>query len=170
MKIEILMSKLFGFSTQTYFNWKKEEEKRPIITLINRYFDKKELIEFLESGKIQKMENIQHLGSFISYIVDINNTIVDKATTVENKSELSLFLIKTIVEFKDSIFFSNYPDDIFDDFIDFVLNNIEEQNKKVLLQITNKINKDTFYMYVQNIELLSDYKHNEPYVYSNFIK
>ncbi|WP_415396291.1 hypothetical protein [Sulfurimonas sp. CS5] len=169
MKEEEIYVKLFGFgSPTTFYSWKKDP-KRLAIKLLEKYFTKEDLEEFLETGKINKMENIQHLGSFISYIVDINNTIVDK-TTVDNKDELSLFLIKTIVEFKDSSFFSNYPDDVFDEFIDFVLNNTKEQNKKVLLQIPHKINKDTFYMYVQNIELLDDYKYNEPYVYSNFIK
>jgi len=57
MRIEQLMSKLFGFSTQTYFNWKKDSmSKRPIITLLEKYFSKEELEEFLETGKISKLE------------------------------------------------------------------------------------------------------------------
>ena len=50
MKTDELMSKLFGFSIPTYYNWKKEN--RPIIRLINKYFKNEELIEFLESDEI----------------------------------------------------------------------------------------------------------------------
>jgi len=65
MKIEMLMSKLFGFSPQTYFNWKKEEEKRPIIKFLNKYTSKKELIEFLETGKSDKFENLKTTNDFL---------------------------------------------------------------------------------------------------------
>lgn len=69
MKIEILMSQLFGYSAQTYFNWKKEEAKRPIISFLSRYFAKEDLIEFLETGKIQKLDNIKLINSTSRQIV-----------------------------------------------------------------------------------------------------
>jgi len=49
MKTDELMSKLFGFSIPTYYNWKKEN--RPIIKLINKYLSNEEIIEFLEKDK-----------------------------------------------------------------------------------------------------------------------
>ena len=57
-RIEFIISDLFGYSAQTYFNWKKEIEKRPILKMIEKYFTKEELEEFLETGQIQKMENL----------------------------------------------------------------------------------------------------------------
>lgn len=57
MRIEQLMSKLFGFSTQTYFNWKKEQ--RPILTLLAQYIPKNDLEEFLETGKVSKFEMVE---------------------------------------------------------------------------------------------------------------
>ena len=59
MRIEFLMSKLFGYSTQTYFNWKKEMDKRPILLLIEKYFSKEELETFLKTKKIEKLELIK---------------------------------------------------------------------------------------------------------------
>ena len=60
MRIEFLMSKLFGYSTQTYFNWKKEMDKRPILLLIEKYFSKEELETFLRTNKIEKLELIKN--------------------------------------------------------------------------------------------------------------
>ncbi|AXH12005.1 hypothetical protein [Halarcobacter bivalviorum] len=54
MKTDELMSKLFGFSIPTYYNWKKEN--RPIIKLINKYLENEELIEFLEKDSIFSQE------------------------------------------------------------------------------------------------------------------
>lgn len=58
MRIEIIMSKLFGFSSQTYFNWKKNKEERKIINLLEKYLTKEDLIEFLETEKINKFDNL----------------------------------------------------------------------------------------------------------------
>ena len=54
MKYDEIMSKLFGFSVPTYYNWKREN--RPIINLINKYFTSNDLLEFIDSGKISKYE------------------------------------------------------------------------------------------------------------------
>lgn len=75
MRIEQLMSKLFGFSTQTYFNWKKEQ--RPILALLTKYISKNELEEFLETGRISKFEIIEEFkwllqGSKLDYLEFIN--------------------------------------------------------------------------------------------------
>ena len=59
-RIEYLMSELFGFSTQSYFNWKRDAStKRKIINLLDRYFTKYDLEEFLEKGKISRYEVLQ---------------------------------------------------------------------------------------------------------------
>ena len=49
-----LMVKLFGFSRQSWNNWKKEE--RPIVKLIESIFTNKDIEEFLETGRIRRFE------------------------------------------------------------------------------------------------------------------
>ncbi len=48
MRYDELMSKLFGFSVPTYYNWKKE--KRAIIDLIEQSFSTQQIEDFLELG------------------------------------------------------------------------------------------------------------------------
>ncbi|OGS70805.1 MAG: hypothetical protein A3F91_09840 [Flavobacteria bacterium RIFCSPLOWO2_12_FULL_35_11] len=51
------LSKLLGNSPKSISNWKKEN--RPIISLLYKYFIKEDLEEFLETGKIKKLELIK---------------------------------------------------------------------------------------------------------------
>lgn len=53
-RIEQIMSDLFKYSQQSYFNHKREN--RPILLLIEKYFTKDELEEFLEKGSIASFE------------------------------------------------------------------------------------------------------------------
>ena len=50
-------SKLFKNTIRTVSNWKKEN--RPVIALLERYFTKDDLEEFLEKGKISRYEVLQ---------------------------------------------------------------------------------------------------------------
>jgi len=47
--------KLLGISTASYYRWKEE---RPIISLLEKYFTKEELEEFLETGEITSFSKI----------------------------------------------------------------------------------------------------------------
>lgn len=59
MKIEDIYKELFGFgSSTTYYTWKKED-KRFIIKLLEKYFTKEELKEFLETSEIKRLELIK---------------------------------------------------------------------------------------------------------------
>lgn len=49
-----LMAKLFNSTTQSIYNWEKD---KPIIDLIYKYFNDDQIEEFLETGKIDKLEN-----------------------------------------------------------------------------------------------------------------
>ncbi|MCK9532667.1 MAG: hypothetical protein M0R77_19445 [Gammaproteobacteria bacterium] len=49
--------KLFGFTRQTWAKWQAEE--RAITKLLN-YFDDTDIIEFLETGKIEKLEELEN--------------------------------------------------------------------------------------------------------------
>ena len=59
--------KLMGFSRNTYFNWKKE--KRPIINLLEKYFTKEDLEEFLKTGKIKEFEDVRKTIGTKEYIL-----------------------------------------------------------------------------------------------------
>ncbi len=74
MNYNEIMSKLFGFSAPTYFRWKKE--KRSIINLIDNYFTKEELIEFIHSGVVKKYELTKNMDfEEISNLVHKNDSI-----------------------------------------------------------------------------------------------
>lgn len=53
------LSKIFDFATSTIYKWKKES--RPIIKLLEQYFTKEDLEDFIATGKISKMERIDEL-------------------------------------------------------------------------------------------------------------
>lgn len=74
MEKEILS--LFKYSRGTYYSWKKE--KRPIIKLIEKYFTKEDLKEFISTGQISKLEiqnnhgiNLSIAKEYLSYIKEI---------------------------------------------------------------------------------------------------
>lgn len=50
MRYEKIVTLLMCFSRNTFFVWKRE--KRPIVSLLEKYHTKEELEEFLETGKI----------------------------------------------------------------------------------------------------------------------
>jgi hypothetical protein len=53
------IEELFIFTRQTWSKWKKEN--KPIVNLIEKYFEDKDIQEFLETGKIKKFENIKFI-------------------------------------------------------------------------------------------------------------
>ncbi len=57
MTKEMIMLTLFEFSAPTYYKWKKQD-KRKIISLLEYAFSDDDLIEFINSGKISKIENM----------------------------------------------------------------------------------------------------------------
>ncbi|MDD3497848.1 MAG: hypothetical protein PHH92_10740 [Aliarcobacter skirrowii] len=79
------IKKLLDISDVSYYRWKKE---RPIFDLLETYFTKDELNEFLETGKIEKFEAIK------------NRTKEE----IENKFQLDDS--KTLVLLEDLAFFS----------------------------------------------------------------
>ncbi|MBP7769646.1 MAG: hypothetical protein KA055_00835 [Aliarcobacter sp.] len=64
MTYEKLMIELFGFSSPTYYKWSKHE-KRKIFDLLSYAFSNSELEEFLNSGKITKIENLGNDGPLL---------------------------------------------------------------------------------------------------------
>ena len=50
---------LFKYSRGTYYTWKKE--KRPILNLLEKYFNSKDFEEFITTNKISKLERLKEL-------------------------------------------------------------------------------------------------------------
>lgn len=59
MKTEEIYMELFDFSRPTYFKRKREHNKA--LLLIQKYFSEKEILEFIQTGSIQRLE--QHTGT-----------------------------------------------------------------------------------------------------------
>lgn len=59
MKKEEVYTKLFSFSAPTFYNWQREN--RPIILLLEKYFSKEELEEFLLKGEITRITKCESL-------------------------------------------------------------------------------------------------------------
>ena len=61
MKLEEIYMELFNFSRPTYYKWKRENIK--VIKLLEKYFSKEDLEEYLETGKVSRYENLDNLDS-----------------------------------------------------------------------------------------------------------
>lgn len=54
------VTKLFGIARRTYFHWKKDPNKNKSINLIEKYFSKHDLKEYLEIGEVFKLELLEY--------------------------------------------------------------------------------------------------------------
>ncbi len=52
---------ILGIARRTYFHWQKSSDKAYAINLFNKYFTKEDLEEFLEKGKIDRLEKLNSL-------------------------------------------------------------------------------------------------------------
>ena len=84
------LSKLLGNSLKTISNWKKE--KRPIINLLLKYFKKEDLEEFIETGKILRLEDNKDQELLNNEASKIYNHFIS-ALYLKDKSLLKLFLV-----------------------------------------------------------------------------
>lgn len=64
MNFKEIIEKLFGFSAPTWYRWKKEQ--RLIVDLMDKYFEEKNLEEFINTGKINKFEQQEAFLSFLN--------------------------------------------------------------------------------------------------------
>lgn len=74
--------RLLDVSRNTYYAHKREN--RPIIALLEKYFSKKDLEEFLETGKISKLEN--NVG--YTHDLDLIKSIVSDQAIYSAKEKL----------------------------------------------------------------------------------
>jgi hypothetical protein len=60
---KVIASKLLDCTLSSYYNWDKQN--RPIINLLEKYFEQRDIEEFLENGKINKFEQKQTFDNFL---------------------------------------------------------------------------------------------------------
>ncbi|MDX4047531.1 hypothetical protein Q6A75_01160 [Aliarcobacter skirrowii] len=152
MTKEMIMTKLFQFSAPTYYKWKKHD-KRKIISLLEYAFSDDDLIEYLEYGKISKIEDIGNLDylldlsmKFYKFLRHITNYKVAKrvlelleSSFLESNNKIQIDLIAEKI-YKEEEFYSSLKLAI--------LNLIQKQEPLVLeyisknrLKIENEFNK-----------------------------
>lgn len=102
--------KLFGFSTRnTLVDWQKEPTKRPIISLINNYFSQEDIRQFLEKGKIDRLDYLEDCKDVTDYII---KEVFDECQSKRQVPEMQEFgkflesiqdvrMEKTWIEFKE---------------------------------------------------------------------
>lgn len=84
-----VMASLFDFNATTYYSWKKQE--RPIIGLIEKYFTKEDLEEFLEYGTVDKFEFLE-LISYQEKIIDFIKVLSNCSNEVDAFSDREVIL------------------------------------------------------------------------------
>lgn len=98
---------LYGNSEASYYRWKKE--KRPIISLVEKYFYEEELIEFIETGKISRMEILLkiHQQEYSSLTIlnqlkylEINNSIIKHNAIL---ADYAYFIYQQLFEFNEKL-------------------------------------------------------------------
>ncbi len=83
-----MVEELFGFTEATFYNWKREN--RPIVKLI-QYLEYPALEEFLETGKIQRYENIEINEKVDEFI------LISAIQKIKIKSRKSGFKLKELM-------------------------------------------------------------------------
>ncbi len=138
--------KLMCYSRNTYYVWKRE--KRPIIELIDKYFEDSEITEFLETGKINKFENL----SEYTYFSTVN--FLDKLN----------FLDKN--EFDGYNYFTDFLLDYIDKGYEFDKDNLQWigeaelkvfQNDFIKFLINNPNYKDLTLLHIEELRYLTSF-------------
>jgi len=148
MKTEDIFCQLFGFSKNTYYSWKRE--KKPIIELLNKYFTKDELLEYLETDKISNMKLLedfkskeeQSINAFFSLL-----TLLYKKDGLDHSSEeaSSSKYLQTFVEYLH--FTAHISEDTFMDFVLTKQNSLEVTSElKSLLPLILNMDEHTKFL------------------------
>ncbi len=93
---------LLGIADKTYYNW-KQSGNRPIIAMLESYFDKEDLREYLDTGTFRKLEFIKEAEDVNSSDYKIIATILDKIESFVQEKNINRegFLIKIYRTLRD---------------------------------------------------------------------
>ena len=117
---------LFKYSRGTYYSWKKEQ--RPIIKLIEKYFTKEDLVQFIHTGNISRYDltNVYTQKQFDEYRFFIEK-IID---TLGNEGVYLYFS-----------FLDKFAQNLFDDLLNYSPNKSNTINEKVFILLISFLNK-----------------------------
>lgn len=112
-----IMANLLEISENSYYRWKKKDHVK-LIKLIEQYFTDSEIEEFLDTGKINKFDNLNKysLSSCINFL--------NKLSFLNQK----LDFFKDDLESKDKDYFLSKCYDDFSDFIIHLISLYQNQN------------------------------------------
>jgi hypothetical protein len=165
MTKEQIMVELFEFSAPTYYKWTKKE-KRKIFDLLNYAFTLEELEEFINSGKIQKIEIINNNQGLINKVKEFVNELVKNSNIFIAKNVLNQIKehcnIHNKLDYEELRFELFYLDDYFymecadEDFLsqlnDFDMKyNVDLKEFDSIEHILNKITLNTKYRIITQI-------------------
>lgn len=91
------MSKMFKNTERTIYAWKKEN--RPIINFLEKYFNKEDLIEFLNNGKCSKLESLDSYNPNNLTNKNINDMLVGMIIK-KKKTEINHFEKEIMMMFR----------------------------------------------------------------------
>lgn len=142
-----IYSKLLNVSEKSYYRWKAKDHTF-LIKLLEKYFLDEEIEEFLETGKIEKLERI---NDFKSLEAESIRLYVDFTQNLSNE-EQELFLLicyQTQKDFKD---INQY-------YIDLILDaNLKKDVKVSILKKLQNISNNTLFFYGIKQLILNHFK------------
>jgi len=136
MTKEMIMTKLFEFSAPTYYKWKKQD-KRKIINLIEYAFSDEELIEFLNTGKIARIDDMGNQD----YLLDLSlkfYKLLRHMTNYKVAKKVLILLEKNFEQNSNKAIIEKIAEDIYSEYEFYtsmklaILNLIQRQDPLVL--------------------------------------
>lgn len=113
MTREKIMTELFEFSSPTYYKW-KNQDKRKIFDLLNYAFSDDDLMEFLNTSKITKIEEAGDQG----YLLDLSIKFYKLTRHITNykiAKNLLILLEENYLSSDNKVIVEKIAEDIFKD-------------------------------------------------------
>lgn len=172
-----IMSELLEVSENSYFRWKKKDHIK-LVNLIERYFEKDDIEEFLETEKIKSFEknkgykfiSYHYLNTFRTYLEEL----IKPKTLIDDKHPLVIFFLfldymKLDSKINRDIFDYEYIKLIEKMYTVFIINENSPENIKKLLNIDSLILSQITYNNISVEELLNNSKLTIYYLFSNML-
>lgn len=182
MTLKNIIENFFGFAFPTYYRWKKEQ--RPVITFLEKYLSNQEIEEFLETGKIEKLDHVNlyllNLNSKCVYIhskiehLDIRYKNLAYISHTANSSWLSskncyfLYLKPFVEKFKNELekVANDYTKYKYNFFELAMQNHFQIKNNEIkepyttfqILSILDELNEYEFYYFFTKFDIMEDFK------------
>lgn len=112
-----LIAKVLGVTVKSVYNY--EKEKRPIITLLEKYYTDEDIIEFLETGNIKRLEE----NNISNTKLELHEKILEDNALYSAKEKLKKLFDSNII---DSIIYTRGAKGIFKDILEEI--NSEDDN------------------------------------------